>query len=438
MRPRSLALLAPCLSAVAACSALFDLSDLAPTDSGDAQADAAGDATPDTRPADDSFTLTATPTHVTQDPGDSTDLAVTIARGSSFTDIVDVTVNDVGGLSGVQTSPATLTFLASAPLMLHLDVAASAKTPQDGTITLLGIARGSMKSATTSFGVRIGSALLDTTVNAAFVVPSFAQVVLIKAWGAGGGIGGSLSDTMNQSYPGGQGGGGGMASAWFAVKPGETLTVVAGTAGASANNGGGGGGGYSAVLRGADELIVAGAGGGGGGASETTDVYCSVSNGRPGGAGGGGAAEAKLNAATKTMAGAAGGPNASPGGARQGGDGADGSKGSKIAGGTPGGGAGNYIGYCAGAHGGGGGGGGWLGGGGGGESVDLSTTAAGGGGSGYVSDAGTDATAFAGNGAGAAAMSDPDYRAGTATGATSLAKANVATPGHVVIRAAKP
>ncbi|PKN54013.1 MAG: hypothetical protein CVU56_28835, partial [Deltaproteobacteria bacterium HGW-Deltaproteobacteria-14] len=112
-----------------------------------------------------------------------------------------------------------------------------------------------------------------TGANQSFVVPAGVTSLTAKLWGAGGAGGGTTSDGVNFSV----GGGGGFATATFAVTPGETLTIIVGgggqfTGGVAAYGGGGGtggtyggslvggGGGRAAVRRGATELVTAGGG----------------------------------------------------------------------------------------------------------------------------------------------------------------------------------
>ena len=136
-----------------------------------------------------------------------------------------------------------------------------------------------------------------------YVVPNDVCLLKIKAWGAGGGMGGT------DQYLGGFGGGGGYAEATMFVKPGEIITIFPGCGGgrgadcgASAPGGiggygygfggdggdsgpvycsgaGGGGGGSTAVLVGTNVIIVAPGGGGGGGGG------CTSGGGNGGGGG---------------------------------------------------------------------------------------------------------------------------------------------------------
>jgi len=414
------------VAASGACSLATDLSLLG----GDASVDAPVEA------ANDAFVLTASPTHVTLDPQDAIDVEIDIARGAAFSDIVDLTVNDVGGLSGITTTPATLTFTASTPVKLHLDVSATASTPQDGNITVLGIGRSTQKSMSVSFGVRVGTVLVDTQANATVPVPGYAKSVFIKAWGAGGGAGASptISSAQNVLAVGGHGGGGGMAGALFATPAGSSLDIIVGAQGTT--GGGGAGGGYTTVSLGSTRLLVAG-GGGGGGQGHGDATFCNtVIGGGDALAGGGANAQTSARSGTVTTGGAAGDNNgAMPGTPLQGGS-ASPQTNSKtcVDGGAPGGGRSGALNPC-GTSGGGGGGGGWFGGGGGGYGQG------GGGGSGFVSDAGADVMQAAGTFNVPAATTDPDYRAGTATGGaanTDITPVIPATPGRVIVRLPKP
>lgn len=422
----------------AACSLVTDLSSLGADASVDAPVDA-----PPVEAAADGFLLTATPPHVTADPGDGFDITINITRGATFADIVDVTVNGLPGLSNLQTSPATLTFTASAPVVLHVDVDAAAKTPQDGTVALLGIGRTTQRPSTTSFDVRIGTLFVDTQTSTTVTVPPYASSVILKAWGAGGAAGSNYGTTA----VGGSGGGGGMAGARFAVAPGSLLDITVGAPGQNAKFGSAGsGGGYSQVMLGSTLLLLAGGGGGGGKGGGDTTVYCNPLAGGGGLAGGGANAQTSSRSGTEDAGGQAGGTGATAGAAFQGGNGADPPptcstcSGYQADGGAPGGGGAGYAGVCQGSAGGGGGGG-YYGGGGGALAPSGGSSSGGGGGSGFVSDAGADVVQMHGTGATAAATTDPDYLAGSASGGvaqTSTTPAVPATPGHVVVRLPKP
>jgi hypothetical protein len=415
------------VAASAACSLVTDLSSLG---AGDASVEA----------PNDGFILTAKPGHVTLEPNDddSINVEIDITRGGAFSEIVDVTVNDVGGLSAVDMTPQQLTFAVSDPVNLHLAVHKNlTPSPQDGTVKLLGISRATQKSQTVTFGVRVGVVLVDTQANVKQPVPSYASSVSIKAWGAGGGAGGSqvIYTANNTLAVGGYGGGGGMSGGIFAMPSGSSLDIVVGAAGTT--SGGGSGGGYTSVALGTTTLLIAG-GGGGGGQGNADAQYCNtVLGGGNGLAGGGANAQPSSRSATTTNGGAAGDKNATAGTNLQGGNGSlpvNSCKNNCADGGAPGGGRAGAANQC-GNGGGGGGGGGLFGGGGGG------VTQGGGGGSGFVSDAGADVMQAAGSGPSAAATGDSDYKAGSATGGaanTDSTSAVPATPGRVIVILPKP
>ena len=418
--------------AAAACSLVTDLS---PLGAKDAAVDAPVEA------PSDGFALTASPSHVTGDPKDGYDVSIAIVRGASFTDIVDVTVNDIGGLKNITTNPLTMTFTGTTPVSLHIDIADTAPVPQDGTLTLLGIGRTTQKNATTTVGVRIGSVLLDTMKSTSLTVPPYASSLVIKAWGGGGGAGATTSGF------GGTGGGGGLAGGLFSVTPSGTLDVTVGQPGTFAQGGsngsGGSGGGYTKVMQGATLLVVAG--GGGGGAQGGEDTSCVGFNGGNGLAGGGANAQTSQSnkSATTSAPGVAGDSNATAGAQFQGGDGAkpctgNGCKTLIADGGVPGGGRGGNLSGCLGAAGGGGGGGYWGGGGGGVQSGSIGNGGGGGGGSGFVSDAGADVVQLVGSGPSAAGFTDPDYVQGPGNGGTTQGTVYPANAGRVVIRLIKP
>ncbi len=70
------------LASASACSLLTDLSSI-----GDGAADATADVSVIDAPTN-GFVLSATPAHLTMDPGDSFPIAVTITRGSQFSGLV--------------------------------------------------------------------------------------------------------------------------------------------------------------------------------------------------------------------------------------------------------------------------------------------------------------------------------------------------------------
>jgi hypothetical protein len=251
--------------------------------------------------------------------------------------------------------------------------------------------------------------------SSSFSVPTGVTSIVVKAWGAGGG-GGSGS---NSDGTGGTGGGGGYARATLATTPGESLTVLVGTAGtggASNSSDGGRGGGFSAVQRSGTYLIQAGGGGGGGGGRGTA----AGGNGGSGGGSSGLAGSAGTGAATvgggggggTTAAGGSagalgtGGTAGTAGAANVGGNG--GATGTGGAGGTGGGGSGSTSGSGAG-----GGGGGRFGGGGGGSTSTTGTRAGGGGGGGSSLVTGTFTDQVAGSGATPGNNGDIDRAAST-------------------------
>ena len=219
-----------------------------------------------------------------------------------------------------------------------------------------------------------------------FVVPTGANNLFIKMWGAGG------SPSLG-TYGGPWGGGGGYASGNLAVTSGQVLCIQVGGGGGLASGGGctgvggfggggagyyggpwgygGGGGGFSGVFCGtvtqANALLIAGGGGGGhrflggqGGGTTGGDGVSGCFFNQPGRHEGG-------YGGTQTAGGSTGGGDypGTPGSALCGGDGGYGWGGSDHSGG-------------------GGGGGGWYGGGGG--AGGGASTGAGAGGSGYANN----------------------------------------------------
>lgn len=393
-------------------------------------------------PSATGFALTVSPSHVTVDQGDTTDVTITLVRGSAFDEAVDVSIQGQGG--DLTTNPASLTFAgATTQTFFTLKADAVAKA-RELTLDVIGIAKRSTNiSASTSLPVRVGSLLVATDADAIVTLPPYAKGVVIKVWAAGGGAG-STAMAGGPAVNGAVGGAGGFASAVFPIDaPTATpLTLVVGTGGgvSTSRAAGGGGGGYSMVSRGSDVLVVAGGGGGGGGAFYYRDSFTCAFNGSGGvgAAGGGGDAQPTVSSnysATRTAPGAPGGSGATGGAGRQGGNGS-GAGGAIVTGGVPGGGNGGVgVDGCdyVPTTGGGGGGGGWFGGGGGGPSTVSSYGGQGGGGSGMIADAGADAIVSAGGG-----TTDFDYAGAAGQGGAAGAPPNVGSKGRIVVRLTKP
>lgn len=247
-------------------------------------------------------------------------------------------------------------------------------------------------------------------------IPSGRTVMLVKAWGAGGG--GAAAGTSGDGAPGGSGAFM-YASIPVSAYVGQSLTLTIGTGGSGAARftgidphaaEGGGGGGWTGIFVGVTPLIVVGAGGGGGGGGSNSSDH-----GGPGGGGGittgasAGASGLNLGSASVNAGGGGGGTPSAGGAGGTGGDpgatgtgytgGAGGSNGATAtAGGSPGGGRGGNNGSESG--GGGGGGAGYYGGGGGGKNTAGTTGVGGGGGgggSGYLIGTGTILASSLGN-----------------------------------------
>lgn len=105
----------------------------------------------------------------------------------------------------------------------------------------------------------------------------------------------------------GYGGGGAELTGTLSVTPGETLNIIAGSAGGSGNFGGGGGGG-SFIYRTADQngLLAAAGGGGGAGSNSRSPATGTDTSGTAGG-GGGGAGGSGGNGGLTSSAGGGGG-----------------------------------------------------------------------------------------------------------------------------------
>ncbi len=453
---RVIAALGSCamLAACALFSSLDDLegsdaatSDSAPIDDGGTQNDSAS-AFPDAGPPPATgFNLAILPGHVTEDPGDSFPIDVAISRAASFTDAVTIVVN--GLPTGATVSTLVIPGTASTGTFSLAWATGSTITNADVGLTVVGTNGTGAFSASAPLAMRLGSLLLPNTDAGVYEIPSYETLILAKAWGAGGGAGGSYLGTYSL------GGAGGFATAMLPVTPGESLAFHTGTGGLGGNAGGGGGGGFSWIQRGSTYLLIAGGGGGGGD---------STAGSTPGGAGGGSSGQmgggifikidGGMGAGTSTTGGFGGSQTAggaagatyidasvsvpaggNPGTALQGGTG---SNGGAFAGGNAGGGNGTNLGGCIDKGcGGGAGGGGWFGGGSGAdESGDTTLQTGGGGGSAYVDLSGkADASLLGGVGAVPARTTDIDYAAGVASGGNGVGNAS---SGRIVIRLSKP
>jgi hypothetical protein len=232
------------------------------------------------------------------------------------------------------------------------------------------------------------SAYNYTGSSQSYTVPAGTDYIVVKAWGAGGGLGVYTA-----------GGGGALATGSFNVTPGWTMTVLVGGAGSgyatggwpgggsACGLGGAGGGGYSRVTGPGVELI-AGAGGGGGNGYNWGGV--GGAGGAPNGSDGGGPGAVFGGGGTQTAGGFAGS-----------GDIANGYAGGFLAGGgaEP-----TNDGYV-----GGGGGGGLYGGGGGGAGTWWNGGGGGGGGSSYIGGNVVTASYATSYGNDAGGKNDPDY-----------------------------
>jgi hypothetical protein len=402
------------------------------------------DAGSDAPPAQ-GFTISLSPTHVTADPGDSSiAIAINVVRAQGFTDDVSFVITPPGHVTatnavdtgnGGSSSSFSISVDGTAPL---------------GDVTLTVTASNPTKTfvQNATLGIHVGT-VVDLG-DGGVTLPPWANGLVVKAWGAGGGA--ACVGCDPQAGGGSSGAGGGFAQGAIAVSPSSTLIVVVGTGGspggaATADAGcskatllGAGGGGFTGVqVKGGSFLVIAGGGGG------ATYYGSGVDGGGGPGAGGGIAGEdgtgTQCNGSGGTQT--QGGTSASDVGCNVGeaGTSLHGGAGynwnacqqlTVAQGGSPGGGMGGASGF-----GGGGGGGGYFGGGGGGYNV---TSGNGGGGSGFVaSDAGTLTT---GHHAGPANTTDPDFvkycTSGAANGGAPGTNGGVGASGCVVIRYTKP
>lgn len=395
-------------SSLGACSLLTDLGDLASRGGPDG-------AVADVAVPQSGFTFVVAPGHVTMDPSDpQVQIQLTVVRAPGFTDGVRFDIK--GGAAGaVSTAPPDV---QPNQTNSSFGVAVTQGTVPNGVdhdFVITGTSFDGKYTDLEHLGLWVGSALSPDDAGV-LVVPAFANRVVIKAWGAGGG--GAMAYQTPTS-----GGSGGFARAVFDVTPGSALRVVAGTGGSTP----GGGGGYSAVTDvDGGVWLLAGGGGGGSTANSSETLY---GNGGPGGGANGVPGKGGCGpgaAGTQTSGGAGGVCNQTsdvgePGSYLHGGNG----NGGWVAGGVPGGGEGAN---------GGGGGGGYYGGGGGGYEY-LTGSGGGGGGSGYVRDGGADAANLAGWKTTPPNTTDPDYASPVGTGGTGSMSGG---PGRVVVRLPKP
>jgi len=396
------------------------------------------DAASDAPPAE-GFTMSLTPAHVTTDPGDSNvSVTINVSRAPSFAENVSFTIASPPAHVSASAPGDTGNTGTSSVFNVSVDSQATS-----GDVALQVNGKSASWSASATLQIRIGSIL--QVGSGTFTVPAYADHVIVKAWGAGGGGAFDKSGTVCEVMA--PGGGGGFASALVPVTPSSSLEAIAGTGGGVGSGCaapvGGSGGGFSALrLQGASSYLVIAGGGGGGG---------EFANGA-GGAGGGtvgqdGSGNCRGFGGSQTQGGVWDGGVTCPtpgrdGGPYVGGDGYTTTTGCEPPPGMPGGGhgAGNYN-YCD--DGAGGGGGGYFGGSGGGIGSNGS---GGGGGSGYlITDAGT---LTAGNGTAVANSGDPDFGlcgAGTGVGgkqgdltAPPDSGAQPGGPGCIVVRLPKP
>ena len=283
-----------------------------------------------------------------------------------------------------------------------------------------------------------------TAATSTWVVPYGVNQITIKVWGGGGGSGGGGGNAV-----GGAGGGGGFVQDTISVTPGESLTVVVGSAGGAgqhdgsfADGSGGGGGGHSAFKRNGTYLLIAGGGGGGGSGSEANEGGGAGSgggthtsqgvdgvNGSGTGFGNGGSGGTSLAAGLGGTGGS--GTDGGDAGNNAGGYGGDGTGGALAggAGGAIGSGGKGGLGAVEDQAGGGGGGGGRFGGGGGEESAGGGA-GGGGGGSGLCNDGTCDDQA-AGNGVTEGGASIGGHNSARGAGGAAVGKQTSGADGEV-------
>ncbi len=153
-----------------------------------------------------------------------------------------------------------------------------------------------------------GQQAFDAAGSHSFVVPTGVTEIFVGAWGGSGagaalGPGSTSIGTTCSSLPTfASGGGGGAPGAGIgvrlAVTPGETLTIVVGSGGATRGLQAGGAGGTTFIRRGATDVVIAPGGGGGQRATNSVGMPSATASSCNGGQG--------------TLGGAAGAPPAAP------------------------------------------------------------------------------------------------------------------------------
>lgn len=188
---------------------------------------------------------------------------LTLSPPSSMAADYTVTLPAVPGSQSFVTIDASGAF--AAPITYSLGITAA--NIANGTITYAKFAPGAIQTNSTSY-----------TASGSWVVPGSVKQASFKLCGGGGGGGGGGAFSGGNNGAGGGGGSGSVAiEQTIDVVPGETITIVVGTAGAggaggatggSAGSAGSDGGTVTSISRGATALMrCAGGRGGSGGAS---------------------------------------------------------------------------------------------------------------------------------------------------------------------------
>ena len=249
-----------------------------------------------------SFTTTITTTNV----GDGTELYWEIT-GVSSADFSSGALTGSGTISNntfnfshTVDADVTTEGTETATIKVYSD---SGRTQQVGSTITVTIS----DTSTTPPAAPPGQTQWTSATTTTFIVPNGATTISAICVGGGGGGGGCAGNSGTGS---GAGGGGGLSYGTFAVTPGETLNIQAGSGGTGGNSSGsnGTGGGQSYIRRGGTNLLLAGGGGGGIGEASQNSGGGSGGSGQQGsGANGGGSGGNGSNAINDSSAQGGGG-----------------------------------------------------------------------------------------------------------------------------------
>jgi hypothetical protein len=285
--------LAVMVVALFACQAFFPTLESEPTDGGASDGGVGADGAPmgdgssdgagDVAVSAQDFSISVNPSYLALAPGQSASVMISVQRKGTFTGEIDISL----GLPPYVNPPGSInTFIPGGSTSISFSLTSMVNAPPalaqmgalgDFPLTVYGKTTDDKEEASAPFTIHLSGKLVvyGTHGTTPFQVPSNVPLLLVKAWGAGGGPG------CNGGNGGGPGGAGGFVEGEVVVAPSEMLSIHVGAAGQEGcfSNMSTGGGEGSAVLRSATRLVVAGGGGGGGAGCQAI--------GGTGGAGGG-------------------------------------------------------------------------------------------------------------------------------------------------------